>query len=177
MTEKNSTNGGWREKIPTMIAVTTLILAVCATLTGFKAAGYGNKMVLMQNQATDQWNYYQAKSIKETTYKVQKDALAASAPDGARSEALKKQIAAFEQEIGRYKQERDEIEKEAHRLETERDVAQKYNNALGQALMFLQVGILLSSLASINKIYVYWYAGSGIGAVGIGIFIYTMALM
>ena len=176
MTKKNETVN-WKEKIPTMIAVTTLILAVCATLTGFKAAGYGNKMVLFQNLATDQWSFYQAKSIKETVYKIQKDTLAAAMPAEQRSEAVTAQMAVFDQEINRYKREKDEIEKEARRIEMDRDLAQKYNSILGQALMFLQVGILLSSLASINKVHVYWYAGGGIGVVGVGIFIYAMLLM
>ncbi|HWR38321.1 MAG TPA: DUF4337 domain-containing protein [Patescibacteria group bacterium] len=177
MTEISKRVPGWQEKIPTMIAITTLILAVCATLTGFKAAGYGNKMVLLQNLATDQWSFYQAKSIKETAYKIQRDAVMAAIPEEQRSEALNKQITVFAKEIDRYKQEKDDIEKEARRIEKERDIAQQYNNTLGQALMFLQVGILLSSLASINKTHLYWYAGGGIGAVGVGIFIYAMLLM
>ena len=174
---KKTAKSTWSEKIPTLIAITTLILAVCATITGFKAAGYGNKMVLSQSLASDQWAYYQAKSIKETTYKIQNDVLVASLAPENRSEAITKQIKAFETEVNRYKQEKAEIEQEARRIEAVRDVAQKYNSILGQALIFLQVGILLSSLASINKIYMYWYLGGAIGAIGVGTFIYAMFIM
>ena len=65
----------WKDRIPTLIAITTLILAVCATLSSFKAGGYSTKMILSQSQASDQWAYYQAKSIKETAYQTQRDAL------------------------------------------------------------------------------------------------------
>ena len=147
----------WKERIPTLIAVTTLLLAVCATLTSFKAAGYGNRMVLAQSQASDQWAYYQAKSIKETQYQIQRDTMAAIVTPEMRTEAVNKQLAAFENEISRYKQEKSDIAKEAQKLEAERDSARKYNTVFGQALMFLQVGILLSSLASINKVNGYWY--------------------
>ena len=65
----------WKDRIPTLIAITTLILAVCATLASFKAGGYSTKMVLAQSQASDQWAFYQAKSIKETAYQTQRDTM------------------------------------------------------------------------------------------------------
>lgn len=134
-------------------------------------------MVLAQNQASDQWAYYQAKSIKETQYQVQMDAMLAVLPPNVRTEAVNQQLSAFEKEINRYQQEKSDILKEAQKLERERDAARKYNTVLGQALMFLQVGILLSSLASINKVTGYWFAGALIGVVGIGFFLYAMFIL
>lgn len=177
MTEQQKEKRTWQDRLPTLIAITTLLLAVCATLTSFKAAGYGNRMVLAQNQASDQWAYYQAKSIKETQYQVQRDALLAVLPPDVRTETVTRQIAAFEKEINRYKQEKSDIANEAQKLEMERDAARKYNTILGQALMFLQVGILLSSLASINKTAGYWLAGASIGVVGIGLFLHAMFIL
>ncbi len=174
---ENTNKKTWKDKITTFIAITTLLLAACATLSAFKAAGYGNRMVLAQSQASDQWAYYQAKSIKETTYKVQRDSLAALTPAALRTAEVVKQLQIFDQEVERYRQERAEIEQAAKKLEMERDMAQKYNNVLGQALMFLQVGILLSSLAAINKTYLYWYVGSGVGLVGIGFFLYAVLIL
>lgn len=166
----------WKERIPTFIAMTTLLLAVCATLAAFKAAGYGNRMVLAQNQASDQWAYYQAKSIKETMYQIQQDSLQNAIPPELRTEAMEKQRTAFEKEAARFRQEKADIAKEAQRLEELRNTYQKYNSIFGQSLIFLQVGILLSSLASINKAHGYWYAGAGIGAVGIAYFLYALVL-
>lgn len=173
----NNEKKTWKDKIPTMIAITTLLLAACATLTAFKAAGYGNRMVLAQSQASDQWAYYQAKSIKETQYQVQRDAMVAALPPEMRSEVISKQIAAFDKEISRYKQEKNDIMKDAQKLEADRDNAQKYNTAFGQGLMYLQVGILLSSLASVNKVYGYWYAGAATGLVGVGYFLYATFIL
>ncbi|MCE5285326.1 MAG: DUF4337 domain-containing protein [Pelosinus sp.] len=174
MTEIHTEKKSWKDRMPTLIAITTLLLAACATLTAFKAGGYGNRMVLAQSQASDQWAFYQAKSIKETQYQIQRGAMAAALAPEMRTEAVNKQLADFDKEIGRYKQEKDDIAQEAKRLEAERDSARKYNTVFGQALMFLQVGILLSSLASINKVYGYLYAGAASGAVGIGLFLYAM---
>ncbi|HWR42120.1 DUF4337 domain-containing protein [Sporomusa sp.] len=163
----------WKENIGTFIAVTTLVLAVCASLAAFKAAGYGNKMVLAQNQASDQWSYYQAKSIKETTYQVQRDTIALAAQESGKSELYKNKLAEYDEGISRYKNEKDQIADNAKRLEKERDTAQHFNGNFGQALVFLQIGILFSSLASINKAHIYWYMGLFTGGIGIAIFLYT----
>ncbi|CQR74836.1 hypothetical protein SOV_08580 [Sporomusa ovata DSM 2662] len=91
----------WKDNIGTFIAVTTVVLAVCATLAAFKAAGYGNKMVLMQSQASDQWAYYQAKSIKETTYQVQRDAMALAAQEAGKIELYKSKLDEYDKEINK----------------------------------------------------------------------------
>ena len=41
----------------------------------------------------------------------------------------------------------------------------------GNALIFLQIGILLSSLTTLSKIKYYWYIGSISGIIGFSIFI------
>jgi hypothetical protein len=164
----------WKENINTFIAVTTLILAVCATLTAFKAGGYGNKMVLTQSQASDQWAYYQAKSIKETTIQSQRDMMELLMTQTGKTELYQTKIANYDKELAHYEQDKKDITAEAKRLEGIRDTAQGYNSNFGQALIFLQIGILLSSLASINKITFYWYMGLVTGGAGVIMFIYTM---
>lgn len=163
----------WKDRLPTFIAITTLVLAVCATLATFKAAGYGNRMVLAQSQASDQWAYYQAKSIKETAYQTQRDAMQLLAEQFP-SDKTTKRLAEYDQEIARYKQEKKEIQDEAKRLEAVRDKAQQFNSLFGQALIFLQIGILLSSLSAINKVPYYWYLGSACGSAGVAYFLYTV---
>jgi hypothetical protein len=176
MEQSTQTTKSWKENIGTFIAVTTLILAVCATITGFKASGYGNKMVLAQSQASDQWAFYQAKSIKETNYQVERDAMALAAQDSGKAELYKTKLAEYEDAVARYKAEKEQIADSAKRLENERDTAQRFNGGFGQALIFLQLGILFSSLASINKVHIYWYMGLFTGGIGIVMFLYTFVM-
>jgi len=171
------TKKSWKDNLGTYIAITTLILALCATLTAFKAGGYGNRMVLAQNQASDQWAYYQAKSIKETLLQTQRDSMELTMQQANQTEVYKDKIAQYDKEIARYKQDKTDITAEAKRLEGQRDDALRYNKNFGQALIFLQIGILLSSLSSINKVPYYWYMGVCIGGVGVTIFLYTMATL
>lgn len=160
--------------LSTWIAITTVLLAVFATLASFKAAGYGNKMVLAQSMASDQWAYYQAKSIKETAYTTSYDLLVLAAAENPANQEAAHKVTEYKSVMERYKQEKAEIEAKAKNLEAERDNAQGLNSMFGQALIFLQVGILLTSLASINKALSYWALGAGFGAIGIIYFIYTL---
>jgi hypothetical protein len=167
----------WKNRIPTLIAITTLLLAVCATLASFKAGGYSTKMVLAQSQASDQWAFYQAKSIKETAYQTQRDALdliRQSFP--ALDASYQMRISDFDKEVARYKKEKNEIMEEAKKLEAARDQYQRHGMRFGEALILLQIGILLSSLASISKNHVYWYGGALAGVAGIASFLYALAL-
>ncbi len=61
----------------TQVAVTIAILAVIAatvgsleTLETAAAIGDKNGAVLLENKATDTWNFYQAKSIKKNLYAI-----------------------------------------------------------------------------------------------------------
>jgi hypothetical protein len=167
----------WKNRIPTFIAITTLLLAVCATLASFKAAGYGNKMVLAQSQASDQWAFYQAKSIKETAYQTQRDAMELASRSGSvDAAAYREKIAVYDKEVTRYQKEKNEIMAAAKKLEAARDLDQKHNANFGQSLIWLQIGILFSSLASISKNHLYWYAGTISGIAGVVAFGYALMM-
>lgn len=78
--------------------------------------------------------------------------------------------------MARYKKERDEITDEVKQLEAERYAAQVFNNKFGQTTIFLQIVILMSSLASINKVRYYWYFSLASGGTGVLMFLNTLYL-
>lgn len=164
----------WEKNFTTYVAVTAVILAVCATLATFKAGGFSNMMVMSQSQASDQWAYYQAKSIKETSYQVSKDIMVILAAQQAGNGVLQEQINKYDQEITRYKQEKEEIMQEAKKLEKRRDTSQVLSIEIGRAVIMLQIGILLTSLSAINKTASFWFMGMGSGAIGITMFVIAM---
>ena len=166
-----------KEKWLNYLALTTVILAVCATLSTFKGAGYSTRAVLSQSQATNQWAYYQAKGIKGYLYEIQKETLELEFKKdkikGAKTlkEEYEKKIDLYAQKIKKYDGEKAEISKEAKRLETLRDDAQKHSGVFGLAVIFLQIAILLSSIAALMKKKVVWLIGMGAGAVGVVYFV------
>ncbi len=155
------------------LALTTVILAVCATLSTFKGAGYSTRSVLSQTQAANQWAYYQSKSIKGYLYENQKESMElelkqnkAKFPKVLQDEYEGK-IDAYNQKLKRYDEEKAVISKEAKKLESIRDEAQKHSQAFGLAVIFLQIAILLSSIAALLKKKSVWILGVSTGAVGL----------
>ncbi len=159
------------------LALSTVILAVCATLATFKGGSYSTRSVLAQSQAANQWAYYQAKSLKGYLYDIQKENLdfdlqekeADLSPKGLQD--LKDRIASYAKRIGKYDSEKAEIMKEARKFEEIRDDAQRHSKIFGIAVIFLQIAILLSSVAALLKKKLVWYLALVVGVAGVFYFI------
>jgi hypothetical protein len=112
-----------KDKWLNYLALTTVILAVCATLSTFKGGGFSTRAVLSQTQASDQWSYFQAKSIKGYLYEIQKERLELELKTAVlkASHALEKEyrgkIELYEKKIRKYDEEKAQIEKEARKFE------------------------------------------------------------
>ena len=153
------------------LALSTVILAVCATLATFKGGGYSTRSVMSQTRASDQWSFYQAKSIKGYIYEMQKEklelelkAMSGKSPQG---EEYRKKIDDYGKKVAKYEGEKATIQKEAKTFEAVRDEAQQHGQAFGIAVIFLQIAILLSSIAALLKKKPVWLLGLAIGVVGI----------
>lgn len=160
-----------KEKWLNYLAITTVIIAVCATLSTFKGGGFSTRSVLAQSQASDQWAYFQAKSIKGYLYELQKERfelelMAGKLPDPVAREYRNK-IAFYNEKLARYKAEKDEIEKVARDLEKKRDEAQSHAQSFGMAVIFLQIAILLSSISALMKKKTLWIIGLLVALIGV----------
>lgn len=159
------------------LALMTVIFAVCATLSTFKGGGYSTRSVMSQSQASDEWAFYQSKSIKSYMYQMQKENLELKLLDFPKSTPLEiiknyqEKIADYTKKIEKYEQEKTELQAKAKQLETVRDESQKHSQAFGMAIIFLQISILLSSIAGLLKKKLIWYGGIATGLVGLFYFL------
>jgi len=167
-----------KEKWTTYLAITTVLIAVCATLSTFKGGGYSTKSLLNQTRASDQWSDYQSKSIKGYIYDLQKDKLQLELDDmkdrnvspKIEEEYLKK-ITNYTERVGKYKIEKDSLMGVAMEFEKVRDESKKHSEVFGMAVIFLQISILLSSISALMKKKYIWFLSLAVGAVGIFYFI------
>jgi hypothetical protein len=166
-----------KEKWLNYLALTTVILAVCATLSTFKGGGFSTRSVLSQSQASNQWAYYQAKSIKGYLYELQKEklelelkAMGPKAPSDL-AEEYQKKVDYYDKNIKRYADEKAQIEKDARKFESIKEDAQRHSQTFGMAVIFLQIAILLSSIAALLKKRPVWYLGLATGSVGMAYFV------
>jgi len=158
------------------LALTTIIFAVAATLSTFKGGGYSTKSMLSQEQASNKWSYFEGKSLKLYLYETQKDVLELDTKsmkkgDASVLNAYQTKISDYDKSIKRYEKEKAGIKKEAEHLESLRDEAQKHSQAFGMAVIFLQISILISSIAALIKRKYLWEIGIAVGAVGLVYFL------
>ncbi len=134
------------------VALTTAFYAVVLAVAALGSKVAMKEMLLAQQQSSDQWAFYQAKSIREHEYRIQKMVLETqlAAPSGlkpeerAKYEGLAKR---FGEEEKRYNGEKKEIEKEARKLEHERDLHRARDPNFEYAEIFLQIAIVTASVA------------------------------
>lgn len=139
-------------KFTRRVALITAIFAAILAISSLGGSKAMKEMILAQQQASDQWAYYQAKAGREHFYHgqrmrleldlMEKEALKPEIKQ--RYEALLQQMTAQEE---RYAKERLAIEHEARKLEHERDVARSQDPYFEIAEALLQIAIVLASVA------------------------------
>ena len=155
------------------LALTTVVFAVCATLSTLKGGGFSTRSVMSQAQASDQWSYYQAKSIKGYIYDLQREKLELelgaikAKMSGSMVSEYEKKIAGYKEKVEKYDKDKEEIKQKAEELEKRRDDAQTHSGTFGLAAMFLQIAILLSSIAALMRKKYFWFLGIGAGCFGL----------
>ena len=155
------------------VALTTAVYAVMLAVASLGGNNSMKDMLLAQQQSSDQWAFYQAKVIREHLYRAQTlvlqaelaDTAAARGPKQERLEALARQ---FADEEKRYNSEKKDIEKDAKRLEHERDVNRDRDPYFDYAEVLLQIGIVCSSvsiLSTSRPMFLFSVALAVLGAV------------
>lgn len=134
-----------------MISALAMLLAICAV-----GAGNATEDIISKNiEASDTWNFYQAKNIRRTEYRVGADVLDALMTGGAINEAARPavqgRISDYQATVDRYENEPNEgmqdLAKKAQHLEAERDHARKQDNSFDLAEAMFQIAIVLGSVA------------------------------
>ncbi len=91
-----------KEKWMTWLAISTVIIVVCATLSTFKGGGYSNMALMNQTSASDQWAFYQAKSLKGYIFEMQKDNLELQSEMASKSDPKHDLLQKYQEKIASY---------------------------------------------------------------------------
>jgi len=149
------------------ISVTMAILAVCVAVVSLMGHRAHTEELLLQNRATDQWAYYQAKNIRRHNYEMGVDLLSlVEFKDEAQAAKVREK---YNHEAERYRKEQAEIEDDAKHLEAESHVEQRRANRFDLGEVFLEVGLVISSLALLSRKRVFWLLGIVAGVIGMAV--------
>ena len=151
-----------KEKWQGWLALSTAIMAVLAALTTLYMGKFSSRAIMSQGQESDQWAYYQAKSIKGHTFEVNLKTLELQyltqkgmSPQAAAE--YRKTMKKYSDELKRYDGEKKEIKDKAEAIAKVKLKAQDMGGNFAYALIFLQIALMLSSIASLTKRHYLWY--------------------
>ncbi len=159
-----------KEKWMQGIAITTTVLAVVAAIAGSRSAFFIAKAQLLTAMEGSQWSYYQAKSIKQNLAEMQAkvfeiNMLGTATPE--QKDILKKNLNENIANIARYDQEKAEIKKQAEATNKENSIVVRRGSQFSLAVVFSQIGIMLSSVGALLKRKEMWIVGLLIGSISL----------
>jgi hypothetical protein len=162
------------KKIALLISVLALFLAFSETL-GKKSQTEG---ISLNIKASDTWNFFQAKTIRQSTLRTAAQALTVEAgvvADEARKAALLKQADDWMKTVARYESDpaekdgRKELRALAEKYEHDRDTHLARYHHYEYAAAAFQIGIVLASAAVITGMMALVYIAGGLGVVGLAV--------
>jgi len=161
-------------------ALIAALLAVAAAVSGLYSSHYANEAMLEQMSATDQWSYYQAKSVKQHLTEMELDLfkLELLKNDAAPLKAqIQGKMKSLEDNIARYDKEKAATKAEAEDISKAQGVLKRHGGNFGLSVMFFQIAIMLSAIGSLLKQRGAWICGLIIGVAGFVYFINGFLLL
>jgi hypothetical protein len=153
------------------VSITIALLAVMAaaagsleTVEGGRAITESSEAVLAQDKATDNWNEYQADSLKRHMYEI------ASAPGGAAVQSYVEEIKKDRESQAKAREKAAQSEKDRDTRLSESAMHEERHHWLTGAATLIEIGIALSTVAIITGRRAFWYTAIGLGLTGAVLF-------
>jgi hypothetical protein len=156
-------------KVALFTAIYAVILAICA-LGGNNSM---KEMLLAQQEASNQWAFYQAKNIREYLYRIEKDRLETQIVERGYTmkpavlEHYKAKIQKVSAEEARLSKDKQEISVAAKKQEHERDVNRAKDPYFDFAEVLLQIAIVMSSvsiIANSRSVFIFSIGAAVLGS-------------
>ena len=151
------------------VAATTTVLAVCASIAASRGTTCVAKAQLLTSIEGSKWGYYQAKSIKHNLLETQVTAFEIQRLGSLASEQrarLEQQLQALRADVTRYDTEKEQIRQEAEAVGKENAIVNRRGGNFSLAVVFIQIGIMLSSVSALLKRKALWALGLVAGVIG-----------
>ena len=148
-----------KERWSMYIALSTAVMAVFAAISGLIGGHYANEALIGQVKASDQWAYYQSKSIKAEIANS-----TASIVSLVSGKTLPPEDAA---KAAKYEKDKEEIKLKAEALDKDSELCLNKHNILARAVTLFQIAIALAAISILTKKRLLWVCGIVLSVVGI----------
>jgi Domain of unknown function (DUF4337) len=141
------------EKWISGVALSTAILAVLAAIASLLSGEHANEAMLNQIEASNQWSYYQAKSIKAAVLDAKMTFTGASDESDQSKRA-------------RYEKEQQEIRSEAEHKEAAAKSYFHKHEVFARGVTMFQIAIAIAAISALTKKRSFWLVSLVFGALG-----------
>jgi hypothetical protein len=135
------------------VALSTAILAALAAIAGLLSGRHVNEAMMSQIEASDQWSYYQAKSIKASVLDAK---IALSGTPSAEDQA----------KAARYEKEQEEIKSEAQHKEAAAKANFRKHEIFAGGVTMFQIAIAVAAISALTRRRPFWIVSLVFGAIG-----------
>ena len=159
--------GGMINQIALFTAIIATVGAIFSYMGGATQANaglYKNNAAIKKTEASNQWNYFQSKSTKQSLAEVSRDL----SPEDKKAK--------YQEKIDRYEKEKNEIKAVADKLEAQAtdwdkqsDEQMHQHHRWAQATTALQVAIAMAAIALLTKSKKLEYLMFGVSAIGLAL--------
>ena len=136
------------------VVLSTAILAVLAAISGLLSGKHANEAMMSQIEASDQWGYYQAKSIKAAILEA-KTTLASEATDRDKEKAAQ------------YQKEQADIKGEAEHKEAEAKANFHKHEVFARSVTMFQIAIAIAAISALTQRRRFWFVSLVFGLAGL----------
>src|SRR5277367_6539729 len=147
------------------VSLTMAVVAVCVAIVSLLGHRAHTEEVVMQAKASDQWAFYQAKSIRRHADEQFTDmASVTTTKDAAAMAKLREK---YSSEAERYKSDQEGIQEKATEMEKEVATEMKRADRFDLAEVFLEIGLVITSITLLSGKRLFWFLGMVMGVVGV----------
>ncbi len=124
-----------------------------------------------KTSAANAWSYYQAKNIRDHMYESMEElSTIVPAQDAAArakaSERWQKQREKYKSELKEHKNEAEHKEKQSEEMHQQSEIQHHLAHKTGRATLFLELGIVITSMAVLTRKRAFWLVGVILALIG-----------
>jgi Domain of unknown function (DUF4337) len=167
------------EKWTKSAGVSLVVIAVLAATAvqkggsyGSKAAQHTNQSIFLEVKAADQWAFYQSKSTKAHMFLLGAELVEHLGPNGDEEARM---IASIMKKQKQYEADKEDVRKDAEKLEKQRDderelaaIAAEAGSKLGRSVTAFQMSIAVASVGLVIKKKSLWFISLLLGLAATG---------
>ena len=156
------------------VSFTMSVLAVLVAIVTVLGHRTHTEAVLMQARASDQWNFYQAKKIRQNDTELAADIL--SATSAPKSPTAVQTLAGYRAHLAKWKTDTADEQETACGFEERVEKAERQAGRFDMSEALLEIALVVTSITLLTRLRAYWFVGMAFGAVGIIVALAGLAL-